>query len=56
MSFIELYSRKYKLQDKCKYYLLDESEYASNVSDVTEQIDKIYEQLGMPFLKVSEEF
>ena len=56
LSFIELYSRKYKLQDKCKYYLLDESEYASNVSDVTEQIDKIYEQLGMPFLKVSEEF
>ena len=55
LSFIELYSKEYELQNKCKYYLLQECGDASKITDVTGQIDKIYELLGMPFLKASEE-
>lgn len=57
---IEVYSRKYKIDDKCKYYLSElvydnYSVIGSKIEDVTSEVDKIYEKLAMPFQILSDE-
>ncbi len=57
VSFIRYYSRKYKIEDDNKAYLIKtgKEEYTSEIVDVTENIDEIYKMLGEPFIRVSEE-
>lgn len=58
LNFIELYSTKYNIKEKCKYYLLDADEKDKSMScidDVTDHIDAIYSKLSKSFLQASEE-
>lgn len=46
---IQVYSAKYNLADKCKYYLSSlDDEYASTIEDVTIEVDKIYAKFAEP--------
>ena len=59
LSFIELYTKKYDITEKCKYYLLsiDPSDNSMSViDDVSEKLDMIYSRLAEPFLQGNEEF
>lgn len=57
LAFIRYYSRKYKIDDENKAYLIvrGEEEYTSEIIDVTGNIDEVYKMLGEPFIRVSEE-
>lgn len=46
---IEVYSAKYQIADKCKYYLADLKNEDAFFEDVTTQTNKIYEKLVLPF-------
>lgn len=46
---IEVYSAKYQIADKCKYYLADIKNGDAFFEDVTTQINKIYKKLVLPF-------
>ena len=46
---IEVYSAKYQIADKCKYYLADLENEDAFFEDVTTQTDKIYKKLVLPF-------
>lgn len=46
---IEVYSAKYRIADKCKYYLADIKNGDAFFEDVTTQTNKIYEKLVLPF-------
>ncbi len=56
VSFLEYYTRKYDRAKYCHYYLMndDDSGLYATAEDVTENIDKIYKELGMPYIRVSE--
>lgn len=45
---LEVYSARYSIADKCKYYLSHNVGNMSEVEDVTGSIDKIYEKLLVP--------
>ena len=58
LSFIELYSKKYDVANKCKYYMLEkekENEKITSIVDVTDSLEIIYKKLGTPFLRANEE-
>ena len=58
LGFIELFATKNGIVDKCKYYMLNNSKEGSEYSeieDVSENVDKIYDMLGKPFIEASEE-
>lgn len=46
---IEVYSAKYHIADKCKYYLADIKNGDAFFEDVTTQTNKIYKKLVLPF-------
>lgn len=46
---IEVYSAKYQIADKCKYYLADIKNGDAFFEDVTTQTNKIYKKLVLPF-------
>lgn len=46
---IEVYSAKYHIADKCKYYLADIKNGNAFFEDVTTQTNKIYKKLVLPF-------
>lgn len=46
---IEVYSAKYHIADKCKYYLADLKNGDAFFEDVTTQTNKIYKKLVLPF-------
>lgn len=46
---IEVYSSKYEIADKCKYYLALMEDDVSVIDDVTDVPEKIYELLAKPF-------
>lgn len=46
---IEVYSAKYHIADKCKYYLADIKNEDAFFEDVTTQTNKIYKKLVLPF-------
>lgn len=52
---IQVYSAKYSLADKCKYYFAENLEDFSTITDVTENIDKIYQKLSYPLQKLEDE-
>lgn len=46
---IEVYSEKYQITDKCKYYLTEISNNTSIIKDVTDSTELIYKKLAKPF-------
>jgi predicted ATPase len=46
---IDVFSRKYGISDKCKYYLAEDAGKISTITDVSDDIDKIYAKLLKPF-------
>ena len=46
---IEVYSAKYLVANKCKYYLTEEYNKKIRINDVTECIELIYKKLAKPF-------
>lgn len=56
LNFIELYSDKHEIKDKCKYYLLKNFDNIySEICDVSDNIDVIYRMLGEPLIQANEE-
>lgn len=49
---IEVYSEKYKIKNKCKYYLAENAGEVSSIKDVTEKVESIYKKLAEPFQKL----
>jgi len=52
---IEVFSKKHGIEEKCKYYLTENRGNSAIVSDVTDNVDKIYEKLLDPILVLEEE-
>lgn len=52
---IEVYSNKYKINDKCKYYLTDSVNNNSVINDVTDSTELIYKRLAKPFQTLENE-
>lgn len=52
LSAIEVYSAKYCITDKCKYYLSCNEGNISTIKDVTNNVQEIYEKLAMPFQRL----
>lgn len=48
LNAIEVYAEKHNIFDKCKFYMAENIDNKSKISDVTENIDKIYEKLAQP--------
>lgn len=48
LNAIEVYSEKYDLADKCRYYLAEMEGNYSCINDVTDNVEKIYKQLARP--------
>ena len=45
---IEVYSARYGIEERCKYYLSEARDEQFCISDVTDSIDKIYETFYLP--------
>lgn len=52
LNAIEVYSEKYKIDNCCKYYLVNEIEGTASVVDVTNDTEKIYAKLAEPLQKL----
>ena len=48
LNAIEVYSEKNGINNKCKYYLIEENNAVAEVLDVTNLTEKIYEKLAKP--------
>lgn len=48
LNAIEVYSEKYGIEKKCKYYLTNEENGRVDILDVTEDRERIYEKLARP--------
>ena len=55
LNAIEVYSEKYKIADKCKYYLAKSEEELSIIEDVTDNIEAIYSKLARPLQHLESE-
>lgn len=49
LNAIEVYSQKYCISSKCKYYLSISNNGISSIEDVTSDTEKIYSKLARPF-------
>ena len=52
---IQVYSAKHKIADKCKYYLSELSDDIAVITDVSDNIEKIYSKLSQPLQKLEDE-
>ena len=53
---IQVYSAKYEISDVCKYYMSQIGEMGKNyITDVTDNIDKIFAKLSKPLQKLEDE-
>ena len=52
---IQVYSAKYESADTCKYYLSEVFKDQANITDVTDNIDKIYAKLSRPLQRLEDE-
>lgn len=52
---IQVYSAKHEVADKCNYYLSEEMEEQVNITDVTNDIDRIYAKLSKPLQDLEDE-
>ena len=50
-----LYSAKYKIDDKCKYYLSENKGEVAYINDVTDNTESIYQRLARPFQNLENE-
>lgn len=56
LNAIEVYSAKYEIADKCKYYLAENSkDNKSIITDVSDNIELIYEKLARPLQDLENE-
>ena len=55
LNAIEVYSVKYGVDDKCKYYLAREDGDVSYIDDVTDNTEAIYEKLARPLQDLENE-
>lgn len=55
MRAIQVYSAKYESADTCKYYLSEVDGDHAKITDVTDNIDKIYAKLSRPLQKLEDE-
>ena len=57
IQFVEYFSIKYGMIEKCNYYLIEEgSEFGTSaLHKVNQEKQRIFESLGMPFIRVTEE-
>lgn len=51
---IQVYSAQYEAADKCKYYLAEVENEQAYITDVTENIEKIYQKLSRPLQKLED--
>lgn len=51
---IEVYSEKYDVTDKCKYYLAENMDDIAVICDVSDRVDKIYQKLSDPFQQLED--
>ena len=49
LNAIEVYSTKYGIEDKCKYYMTNANQDGSVIEDVSDNIEKIYKKLAVRF-------
>lgn len=52
---IEVYSKKYEIADKCKYYLAENEDNISVIKDVSDYTEAIYKKLAKPLQKLENE-
>ncbi len=52
---VQVYSARYEVADKCKYYLSDVKNGCVIFTDVTDEIDKIYVKLSRPLQRLENE-
>lgn len=55
LNAIEVYATKYKIEDKCKYYLASAKEDFSVIEDVSDNIEAIYSKLARPLQDLENE-
>lgn len=55
LNAIEVYAAKYKIADKCKYYMSENVDTKSVIIDVTHNIEKIYQKLARPLQNLENE-
>ena len=48
LNAIEVFSSKYCISDKCSYYLAENEGVRSKITDVTNNIEAIYQKLSRP--------
>ncbi len=52
---IQVYSAKYGIADRCRYYLSEAVGDQAEITDVTKEIDKIYARLSHPLQRLEDE-
>ncbi len=52
---IQVYAAKYQVSDMCKYYLSEELDARISITDVTNDIEKIYAKLSRPLQDLEDE-
>lgn len=52
---LEVYSKKYCIEDKCTYYLAENNGYVSHLKDVSENLEEIYSKLAHPLQRLEYE-
>ena len=55
LNAIEVYSTKYGIEDKCKYYMTNANQDGSVIEDVSDNIEKIYKKLARPLQELENE-
>mgnify|MGYP000700874048 CR=1 FL=1 len=51
---IQVFTKKYEVVDKCKYYLAENIEDLSIIKDTTSEIETIFQKLASPFQKLED--
>lgn len=51
---LQVYSAKYQIADTCKYYLSDNTGDMASITDVTDNIEKIYAKLARPLQRLED--
>lgn len=52
---IEVYSKKYKTDKKCKYYLSEKKDHNVELQDVSKKMERLYQGIAQPFHILEEE-
>jgi len=55
LNAIEVYAAKYKIADRCKYYLASLTDDVSKIIDVTDNVEMIYNKLARPLQRLENE-